>query len=75
MGATIRMTKDKRILIRNTAEIHDPFKMSNAELEKDLLNKKLELKKDFHNFQIILSNQLGLELFQGQEIVHKFLKK
>ena len=27
MGATIRMTKDKRILIRNTAEVHNPFKM------------------------------------------------
>src|SRR5210317_2452092 len=27
MGATIRMTKDKRILIRNTAEVHSPFKM------------------------------------------------
>src|SRR6056300_1437414 len=25
MGATIRMTKDKRILIRNTAEVHNPF--------------------------------------------------
>ena len=28
MGATVRMTKDKRILIRNTAEVHSPFKMS-----------------------------------------------
>ena len=27
MGATIRMTKDRRILIRNTAEVHNPFKM------------------------------------------------
>ena len=34
MGATIRMTKDKRILIRNTAEIHNPFKMSQLELDK-----------------------------------------
>ncbi len=25
MGATIRMTKDRRILIRNTAEVHNPF--------------------------------------------------
>ena len=75
MGATIRMTKDKRILIRNTAEIHDPFKMSNAELAKRSIKQKIGIKKDFHNFQIILSNQLGLELFQGQEIAHKFLKK
>ena len=28
MGATIRMTKDRRILIRNTAEVHTPFMMS-----------------------------------------------
>ena len=28
MGATVRMTKDRRILIRNTAELHNPFKMS-----------------------------------------------
>jgi glycine/D-amino acid oxidase-like deaminating enzyme len=27
MGATIRLTKDKRILIRNTAEFKNPFKM------------------------------------------------
>ena len=28
MGATIRMTKDKRILIRNTAEFKNPFSMN-----------------------------------------------
>ena len=28
MGATIRMTKDRRILIRNTAEFKNPFSMS-----------------------------------------------
>jgi len=35
MGATIRMTKDKRILIRNTAEVHNPFKMSDYDLKKE----------------------------------------
>ena len=29
MGATIRMTKDRRILIRNTAEVHNPSKCLN----------------------------------------------
>ena len=29
MGATIRMTKDRRILIRNTAEVHNPYQMLN----------------------------------------------
>ena len=30
MGATIRMTKDKRILIRNTAEVYNPYQMSQS---------------------------------------------
>jgi len=47
MGATIRMTKDKRILIRNTAEVHSPFKMYKSELDKRSLNQKLGIKKRF----------------------------
>ena len=47
MGATIRMTKDKRILIRNTAEVHSPFKMSQSDLDKRSLNQKLGIKKRF----------------------------
>jgi glycine/D-amino acid oxidase-like deaminating enzyme len=47
MGATIRMTKDKRILIRNTAEVHSPFKMSKSELDKRSLNQKHGIKKRF----------------------------
>ena len=47
MGATIRMTKDKRILIRNTAEVHSPFKMSKSELDKRSLSQKLGIKKRF----------------------------
>ena len=54
MGATIRMTKDRRILIRNTAEVHNPFKMSKSDLENRSLSKNLELKKDFHNYLMIL---------------------
>ena len=34
MGATIRLTKDKRITIRNTAEINNSFSMNADELEK-----------------------------------------
>ena len=40
MGATIRMTKDRRILIRNTAEVHNPFIMSKKDLKKRSLNQK-----------------------------------
>ena len=41
------MTKDRRILIRNTAEIHDPFKMSKLELSNRAKIQKIGLKKRF----------------------------
>jgi glycine/D-amino acid oxidase-like deaminating enzyme len=47
MGATIRMTKDRRILIRNTAEVHNPFKMSMKDLDKRSINQKIGIKKRF----------------------------
>ena len=34
MGATIRMTKDRRILIRNTAELRSPFSMDKYKLNQ-----------------------------------------
>jgi len=47
MGATIRMTKDRRILIRNTAELHNPFKMTKSDLNKRSINQKIGIKKRF----------------------------
>jgi glycine/D-amino acid oxidase-like deaminating enzyme len=47
MGATVRMTKDKRILIRNTAEVHSPFKMIDDELKKRSIKQKFGIKKRF----------------------------
>ena len=47
MGATIRMTKDRRILIRNTAEVHNPFKMSQSDLKKRSIKQKIGIKKRF----------------------------
>ena len=47
MGATVRMTKDRRILIRNTAEVHNPFKMSQSNLKKRSINQKIGIKKRF----------------------------
>jgi len=47
MGATIRMTKNRRILIRNTAEVYNPFKMSETELKKRSINQKTGIKKRF----------------------------
>ncbi len=47
MGATIRMTKDRRILIRNTAEVHNPFRMSGEILKKRSRVQKVGIKKRF----------------------------
>ena len=47
MGATIRMTKDRKILIRNTAEVHNPNKMSKTELNLRSLKQKFGIKKRF----------------------------
>ena len=47
MGATIRMTKDRRFLIRNTAEIHNPFRMTKLDLKKRSIMQKIGIKKRF----------------------------
>ena len=47
MGATVRMTKDRRILIRNTAEVHNPFMMSPSVLKKRSMKQKIGIKKRF----------------------------
>ena len=62
MGATIRMMKDRRILIRNTAEIHNPFKMSNSTLEKRSISQKIGIRKRFPQLpdNIIQSSWSGI---------------
>jgi glycine/D-amino acid oxidase-like deaminating enzyme len=62
MGATIRMTKDRRILIRNTAEVHNPYKMSKSELNKRSIKQKIGIKKRFPQFpdDIIQSTWSGV---------------
>ena len=62
MGATIRMTKDRRILIRNTAEVHNPFKMSKSNLEKRSMSQKIGIKKRFPELpnDIIKSSWSGI---------------
>ena len=62
MGATIRMTKDRRILIRNTAEVYNPFKMSQSELNKRTLKQKIGIKKRFPQLpdNIIQSSWSGI---------------
>ena len=47
MGATIRLTKDRRILIRNTAEVYNPFKMDQSDLKKRSIKQKIGIKKRF----------------------------
>ena len=62
MGATIRMTKDRRILIRNTAEVHNPFRMSQSDLDKRSINQKIGIKKRFPQLpdNIIQSSWSGI---------------
>ena len=62
MGATIRLTKNKRILIRNTAEVHNPYKMIKSDLEKRSIKQKIGLKKRFPQLpdNIIQSSWSGI---------------
>ncbi len=62
MGATIRMTKDRRILIRNTAEVYNPYQMSKTELTKRSLKQKIGIKKRFPELpdDIIQSSWSGI---------------
>ena len=49
MGATIRLTKDKRILIRNTAELRNPYLMNSNDLESRIKTHNFGIKKRFPN--------------------------
>ena len=62
MGATIRMTKDRRILIRNTSEVYNPYQMSKTELKKRSLKQRLGIKKRFPELpdDIIQSSWSGI---------------
>jgi len=62
MGATIRMTRDRRILIRNTAEVYNPLKMSQFELNKRSIKQKIGIKKRFPKLpdDIIQSSWSGI---------------
>tara|TARA_B110000090_G_C13370411_1_gene441806 strand:- start:36 stop:1340 length:1305 start_codon:yes stop_codon:yes gene_type:complete len=62
MGATIRMTKDRKILIRNTAEVYNSFKMSKLELDKRSIKQKIGIKKRFPQLpdNIIKSSWSGI---------------
>ena len=62
MGATIRMTKDRRILIRNTAEVYNPYQMSQSELDKRSLKQRIGIKKRFPKLpdDIIQSSWSGI---------------
>ena len=47
MGATIRMTRNRRILIRNTAELNNPNYMSPSLLKKKSIKQKIGIEKRF----------------------------
>ncbi len=47
MGATVRLTKDRRFLIRNTAEVHSPYQMTQSDLNKRSIKQKIGIKRRF----------------------------
>ena len=67
MGATIRMTKDKRILIRNTAENRNPFSMNEKDLLKRVKVHSIGIKKRFKELpeNIIESSWSGIVCRSG----------
>jgi len=62
LGATIRFTKDRRILIRNTVEVYNPYKMSKEDLLERSNYQKLGIKRRFPNLpnDIIQSSWSGI---------------
>ncbi len=62
MGATVRMTKNRRILIRNTAEVHNPYHMKKSDLDKRSIKQKIGIKKRFPQLpdNIIQSSWSGI---------------
>ena len=67
MGATVRMTKDRRILIRNTAELKNPENMSQIELNKRVNFHKIGIEKRFPTLpkDIINSSWSGIVCRSG----------
>ena len=62
MGATVRLTKDNRILIRNTAEFRNPNFMNKNELKKRIKYHEIGIQKRFPNLpnNIINSSWSGI---------------
>ena len=56
------MIKDRRILIRNTAEVFNPYQMSKSELTKRSLKQKIGINKRFPQlpYDIIQSSWSGI---------------
>ena len=67
MGATVRMTKDRRILIRNTAELKNPNFMSKKDLTKRVKLHKKGLIKRFPSLsdKLIASSWSGIVCRSG----------
>ena len=67
MGATVRMTKDRRILIRNTAELRNPNSMSKKELNKRIYFHMIGIEKRFPTLEknIINSSWSGIVCRSG----------
>ena len=67
MGATVRMTKNRRILIRNTAELRNPNSMSKKDLNKRIYFHRIGIEKRFPTLakDIINSSWSGIVCRSG----------
>ena len=79
MGATVRFTKDRRILIRNTSEYRNPNFMDKETLKKKIFTHKIGLKKRFPSLpeDIIASSWSGVvsRSSNGSQIFEKIDEK
>ena len=79
LGATVRLTKDKRILIRNTSEYRNPNYMDQQTLDKRILIHKIGLKKRFPSLpdDVINSSWSGVvsRSSNGSQIFEKIDEK
>lgn len=67
MGATVRLTADRRLMIRNTAEAHNPINMTDADLRRRISLHQSGLQKRFPSLptNLIQSTWSGVTCISG----------
>lgn len=67
MGATVRLTSDRRLMIRNTAEAHNPINMTDTDLKRRIRLHQSGLQKRFRALpaDLIQSTWSGVTCISG----------